>query len=91
VEIVKYNCDGNIVEPQKKLKTITTLPEMCGALCPLSLTDVHSFALTNELLSYVSVCYESVTWVHCVPFPINSFTDKNIASISSGALAVNEL
>lgn len=53
-----------------------------------TLTDVHSLAQTNELLSYVS--YESVTWVHCVPFPISSFTDKNIASIFSGALALKE-
>lgn len=59
------------------------------SVCPLTLTDVHSFAQTNELLSYVSVCYESVTWLHCAPFPITSFIDYHFAAILSGALAVN--
>lgn len=59
---------------------------------PLSLTDVHSFAQTNEFLSYVSVCYETVTWEHCVPFPISSFTDKkNMASIFRQALVLKQL
>lgn len=34
-------------------------------MCPLTLTDVHSLAQTNELLSFVSACYERVTWMHC--------------------------
>lgn len=62
-----------------KRKSITTLTEMRvrGTLCaPLTLTDVHSFAQTNELLSHISVCYESVTWLHCAPFPISSFIDS---------------
>lgn len=58
---------------------------------PLTLTDIHSFAQTNELLSYVSVCYKSVTWSHCATFPISSFIDYHFAAISSGALALNGL
>lgn len=40
-----------------------TLRDVClwYTVYPLTLTDVHSFAQTNELLSYVSVCYENVT------------------------------
>lgn len=60
------------------------------AVCPLTLTDVHSLARPNELLSYVSICCLSMTWVHCVPFLIGSFTHYHTASIFSGALAVNE-
>lgn len=60
------------------------------AVCPLTLTDVHSLARPNELLSYVSICCLSITWVHCVPFLIGSFTHYHTASIFSGALAVNE-
>lgn len=60
------------------------------AVCPLTLTDVHSLARPNELLSYVSICCLSMTWVHCVPFLSGSFTHYHTASIFSGALAVNE-
>lgn len=55
----------------------------------LTLTGIHSLAQTNELLSYISVRYHSVTWLHCSPFPISSFTDCHIAAIFSGAIAVN--
>lgn len=60
------------------------------AVCPVTLTDVHSLARPNELLSYVSICCLSMTWVHCVPFLLGSFTHYHTASIFSGALAVNE-
>lgn len=74
----------------KKKRHHHTHRDVCPwyTVCPLTLTDVHSFAQTNELLSYVSVCYESVTWSHCAPFPISSFTDYHFA-ILSRALAVN--
>lgn len=49
------------------------------AVCPLTLTDVHSLARPNELLSYVSICCLSMTWVHCVPFLIGSFTHYHTA------------
>lgn len=38
------------------------------AVALLTLTGVHSSAQTNELLSYISVRYHTVTWSHCSPF-----------------------
>lgn len=37
----------------------------------LAFKDIHSFVPTNELLSYVGVGYETMTWLHCVPCPIH--------------------
>lgn len=64
---------------------------MCvlGTLCTLTLTDVHSFAQTNELLSHVSVGYPSMTRVHCARRPVSSFTDYCFTTISGAAPAVN--
>lgn len=38
---------------------------------PLALKDVHSFVQTNELFSYVSEDYETMTWLLCAPLPIH--------------------
>lgn len=54
------------------------------AVCPFTLTDVHSLFQTNKLLSYVPLCYETLTWSLCAGFPINSFTDCFIGAIFSG-------
>lgn len=72
-----------------KRKTITRHVSHWYTVPLLTLTGVHSLAQTNELLSYISVRYHSVTWLHCSPFPISSFTDCHIAAIFSRAKAVN--